>query len=91
MLRVILPRGYDSVLTFETLLSEELRQNVARRTEANLAGAIENVYQPGEDDTTPKPELALAAATTTNMHAAQGLKEKMMVGLTAQLLYTRLS
>lgn len=65
---------------FETLLGEELRQYVARRTEADLVDAVEDVFRTADDDTPPEQELALAGATPATVHAAQGLKEKTMVG-----------
>ena len=65
---------------FETLLSEEVRQYVARRNEADLIDAVEDVFRAGEDETPPGPELALAGAARATAHVAQGLKEKTMVG-----------
>jgi site-specific DNA recombinase len=64
---------------FETLLGEELRQYVARRTEADLIDAVEEVFRPDGDDQ-PEPELALAGATPATVRAAQGWREKTMVG-----------
>lgn len=63
---------------FDTLLSEEVRQYVARRTETDRIDAIDDILRTDEG-TPPEPELALAGATAATVHAAQGLKEKTMV------------
>lgn len=63
---------------FETLLGEELRQHVARRNEADLFDAIEDVFRSDDGGDPPtEPELALAGAA---VHKVEGLKEKTMVG-----------
>ena len=63
---------------FETLLGEELRQHVARRNEADLFDAIEDVFRSDDGGDPPiEPELALAGAA---VHSVEGLKEKTMVG-----------
>jgi DNA invertase Pin-like site-specific DNA recombinase len=71
---------------FETLLSEELRQAAARKAEADLTTAVDEAFRERDRQETPRSELALAGVTATpatqaTMLAAQGLKEKMMVGV----------
>ena len=51
---------------------------MARRAEAELIDAVEDVFQTEGGE--PPPELALAGATPATAHVAQGLKEKTMVG-----------
>ena len=64
---------------FDALLGEEVRQYVARRAEAELIDAINDVYQSADEDGSTVPELVLSGAATTTVHVAQGLKEKTMV------------
>jgi hypothetical protein len=60
-----------------------VRQYVARRNEAELIDAVEDVFRPEGDASPPEPELA--GATPATVHAAQGLKEKTMVDLVGLL------
>ncbi len=66
---------------FQTLLSEEVRQYVARRAEADRRATIDDLLRPTDpdDEEPPTPELALAGAA---VHSVEGLKEKTMVGAT---------
>ena len=65
---------------FDALLGEEVRQYVARRAEAELIDAINDIYRPDGEDSPADPELVLSGAATTTVHTARGLKEKTMVG-----------
>jgi len=65
---------------FDTLLGDELRQYVARRTEADRIDVIDDILRTDDEDTPSEPELVLAGSAPSTVHAAQGLKEKTMVG-----------
>ena len=69
---------------FETLLSEELRQAATHQAELDLGTAVDQALQERTEPTPQNRGLALAGATASKapatVHAAQGLKEKTMVG-----------
>ena len=62
---------------FQSLLSEEVRQYVGRRAEADRRATIDDLLRPTDrdDGEPPEPELALSGATA---HQVEGLKTKAM-------------
>lgn len=82
--RIMIDDNYNAVAQlaqpFETLLGEELRQYAARQDEAALVDAIEDMFIDTDDEPNDEPDLALAGAAQVPVRAAQGWREKTMVG-----------